>query len=183
MKTQWQLENFTGAGYDKGRSRWIQALWFGISALVVERLWCPSRMRIALLRLFGARIGTGVLIRHRVRVHLPWKLTIASNVWIGVDAWLLNLEPITIGSNVCISQAALLCTGSHLADSESFEFDNAPIVIEDGVWIAARSTVLRGVTIGTGAVVGATALVTQDVPPRARIVAPRGMMMTASGEK
>jgi putative colanic acid biosynthesis acetyltransferase WcaF len=172
--TRRQLASFTGEGYDKGQPLLTQALWFGVSALLVERLWCPSRVRVALLRLFGAQIGKRVLIRHGVRVHLPWKLTIADDVWIGVDAWLLNLEPITIGSNVCISQAALLCTGSHSAESESFEFDNAPIRIEDGVWVAARSTVLRGVTLGAGAVIGATALVTQDVPPGATVLAPRG---------
>ncbi|MCO4253146.1 DapH/DapD/GlmU-related protein [Pseudarthrobacter raffinosi] len=179
MATQWHLARFTGAGYDKGRPIWIQALWFGASALLIERLWCPSRVRVALLRLFGAQIGKGVLIRHGVRIHLPWKLTIADDVWIGVDAWLLNLEPITIGSNVCISQGALLCTGSHSSDSESFEFDNAPIHVEEGVWIAARSTVLRGVTVGTGAVIGATALVTQDVPAGARVLAPRGLTIKA----
>lgn len=182
LGTQRKLALFSGGGYEKGRPLWIQALWLCTSSLVVERIWCPSALRVKLLRLFGASIGQRVLIRQGVRIHWPWKLNIADDVWIGVDAWLLNLEPITIGSNVCISQAALLCTGSHLSDSESFEFDNAPIVINDGVWIAARSTVLRGVTIGTGAVIGATALVTRNVRPNARILAPRAVTIAAEEE-
>lgn len=181
--TQRKLALFSGRGYEKGRSSLIQALWLCTSSLVIERIWCPSALRIKLLRLFGASIGQRVLIRQGVRIHWPWKLTVGDDVWIGVDAWLLNLEPITIGSNVCVSQAALLCTGSHLSDSESFEFDNAPIVIHDGVWIAARSTVLRGVTIGAGAVIGATALVTRDVPPDTRVLAPRGVTVAAADDR
>lgn len=165
------LAGFTGAGYDKGRGILWQALWVATSSLAVERTWCPAKLRIIILRLFGAEIGRGVNIRQHVRVHWPWKLRVADDVWIGVDAWLLNLEPITIGSNVCISQGVFLCTGSHDHRSPTFEFDNAPIVIEDGVWVAARATVLRGVTIRKGALIGATALVSKDVPERAKMLA------------
>ena len=167
------LAKFTGTGYDKGRSLLTQALWAGASSILVERIWCTPRLRVGLLRFFGARIGDRVLIRHGVRIHWPWKLAIGDDVWIGVDAWLLNLEPITIESNVCISQAAMLCTGSHNAKDPAFEFDNAPIHVGEGVWIAARATVLRGVTIGRNSVVGATALVTQDVPNGVTVLAPR----------
>jgi putative colanic acid biosynthesis acetyltransferase WcaF len=162
------LAGFTGTGYDKGRGYLIQALWVAASSLLVERIWCPAKFRVSILRLFGASIGSGVLIRNGVRIHWPWKLSIGDNTWIGVDAWLLNLEPITVGSNVCISQQAFICTGSHLATSPTFEFDNAPVVIEDGAWIAARATVLRGVTVGKNALVGATSLVVKDVPENSK---------------
>lgn len=167
-----RLANFSGAGYDKGRSKLVQALWILTSTLVVERVWCPPALRVETLRIFGAKIGQRVLIRQGVRVHWPWKLAVGDDVWIGVDAWLLNLEPIEIGSDVCISQGAFLCTGSHDAKSPSFEFDNAPIRIQDGAWIAARATVLRGVSVGKGALVGATALVVNDVPDGGRALAP-----------
>lgn len=163
-QTMRDLSGFTGAGYDKGRTYFMQALWVAASSVLVERVWCPARLRVSILRFFGASIGSGVLIRNGVRIHWPWKLTIGDNTWIGVDAWLLNLEPITLGSNVCISQQAFICTGSHSATSPTFEFDNAPVVIEDGAWIAARATILRGVTVGKNAVVGATSLVVKDVP-------------------
>ena len=167
------LRGFTGAGYDKGAGTVTQALWLAVSGLVITRFWCPNSLRIKLLRAFGAKIGDGALIRHRVRIHWPWKLTVGSNTWIGEETWILNLEPVTIGDDVCVSQAVLLCTGSHDRWSPTFEFDNAPIVIADGAWIAARATVLRGVTIGENAVVGATALVTADVAPGATVLAPR----------
>lgn len=133
------------------------------------RWWLPSRVRVAVLRAFGAEIGKDVLIRHRVRVHWPWKLTVGDNSWIGEGAWLLNLEPVHIGSNVCISQDVLLCTGSHDRRSKTFEFDNGPIVIEDGAWVATRATILRGVRVRRNATVGASCTVSRDVPPDALI--------------
>ncbi|MFI5509961.1 DapH/DapD/GlmU-related protein [Mycobacterium sp. NPDC051804] len=165
------LSGFTGAGYDKGRSVLVQIAWLASSGMVVTRWWCPNRLRLAILRAFGAQIGKGTLIRHRVRVHWPWKLVVGENTWIGEGVWILNLEPVSIGDDVCISQEALLCTGSHQRRSPTFEFDNAPIRIGDGAWIAVRSTILRGVTVGEDAVVGATALVTSDVPPGALVLA------------
>ena len=161
-----------GRPYDKGRGFVAQALWVAVSTLVFTQVWCPNRLRIALLRWFGANVGEGVLIKHRVRVHWPWNLTIGDNSWVGTDAELYNLDHIIIGSDVCISQYAYICTGSHDPKSPSFEFDNGPIVLEDGVWVCARSTVLRGVTIGANSLVAATALVTRDVPPNSIVRPP-----------
>ena len=175
------LAAFTGAGYDKGRGVGWQVAWLLVSGLMTSRWWCPNRLRLALLRLFGAEIGDGVVFRHRVRVHWPWKLSIGDNTWIGEGVYILNLEPVTIGSDVCVSQEVFLCTGSHDADSPSFEYDNGPITLADGSWVCARATVLRGVTVGTGAVVGACALVTRDVAPRARVLAPRAVVQAPPG--
>jgi putative colanic acid biosynthesis acetyltransferase WcaF len=158
------LAAFKGVGYDVERGKIVQALWLLVSGTIFMRWWCPASVRVAILRAFGAEVGTKVLIRHRVRIHWPWKLTVRDNSWIGEGAWLLNLEPIHIGSNVCISQEVLLCTGSHDRRSPTFEFDNAAISVGDSSWVAARATVLRGVTIGAGAVVGAGVTVTTDVP-------------------
>lgn len=167
-----RLAGFTGAGYDRGRGLGWQLGWMIISGLVTERWWCPTQVRIAVLRAFGASIGSGVNLRHAVRIHWPWKLTIGDDSWIGERAWILNLEPVTLGTNVCISQDVLLCTGSHDHRSPTFEFDNAPIRVGDGAWIAARATVLRGVTVGADSVVGAAALVVSDVAPGTTVLAP-----------
>jgi putative colanic acid biosynthesis acetyltransferase WcaF len=150
------LRSFTGAGYDKGRSVLWQAAWFAMLNLVFMKWWLPPRLRPPLLRLFGASVGERVLIRHRVRVQWPWKLTIGDDCWIGEGAWLLNLEPITLANDVCVSQEAFLCTGSHRHDDPAFEFDNAPITVGRGAWITARSTVHRGVDVPAGEMVTAT---------------------------
>lgn len=169
---RFDLANFSGRNYDKGRSLAIQALWLAASWLVVMKWWCPAALRVLILRMFGAKIGDRVLIRHDVKVHWPWKLSIGHDSWIGQGAWLLNLEPIDIGSNSCISQEALICTGSHDRRSPTFEFDNAPIWIGSGVWVAARATILRGVRIGDNATIGACCLVSGNVAPGATVVAP-----------
>lgn len=166
-----RLRGFTGAGYAKGRPVVVQALWFAVLNMAFVKWWLPARLRPALLRAFGASVGDGVFIRHRVRVLWPWKLTIGDDCWIGEDAWLLNLEPITLGHDVCLSQGVFLCAGSHDRMSETFEYDNAPIVVEPEAWIATQATVLRGVTVGRGAVVGAKALVAHDVPAGALVTA------------
>jgi putative colanic acid biosynthesis acetyltransferase WcaF len=163
------LSGFTGAGYDKGRALPVQALWFAVLNLVFVKWWCPSKLRVLILRAFGARVGTGVLIRHRARVHWPWKLTVGDHVWIGEDVWMMNLEPIEIGANTCVSQGARLICGSHDRRSPTFEFDNGPIVLGEGVWVAAGCTVLRGAVIGNGAVLGAGAVVAGSVEPYALV--------------
>jgi putative colanic acid biosynthesis acetyltransferase WcaF len=149
-----------------------QVAWQVCQSLAFKPWWVPATFRASLLRAFGAHIGTGVLIRNDVTVHWPWKLSVGDHSWVGVGAWILNLEPVTIGSNTCISQSAFLCTGNHDRHSPTFEFDNGPIVIGDGVWVAARATVLRGVTVGDGAVIGACALVARDVAPAAMVASP-----------
>ena len=162
------LSSFTLAGYDKGRPRAVQAAWFAVLNLVFRCWWCPSSLRVALLRAFGADIAPGVLIRHGVRVLWPWKLRVGANSWIGEGAWLLNLEPVTIGANVCISQDAFLCTGSHDYGDRSFGYRNAPITVDDGAWVAARAIVLPGVSVGRDAVVSAGTVLAQDLPPLTR---------------
>jgi putative colanic acid biosynthesis acetyltransferase WcaF len=174
-RKHFSLAAFTGAGYDKGRPIWVQALWLFVSGTIVTRWWCPRAVRVAVLRAFGASIASGTVIRHNVKIHWPWKLAVGQDSWIGDGAWILNLEDVTIGRDTCISQGVLLCTGSHDQTSPSFEFDNAPIVVGNHVWIAARATVLRGVRIGDGATIGATALVTKDVAAGHTVLAPRGV--------
>ena len=171
---RFRLAALTGRGYDKDRPVAIQVLWMLVSRSVTMRWWCPNRLRTFILRRFGASIAPGVLIRHDVKIHWPWKLAVGAHSWIGEDSWLLNLEPISIGSDTCISQGVLLCTGSHDRKSPTFEFDNAPIWIGDSVWVAARATVLRAVRVHNGATIGATALVTRDVPVCATVVSGAG---------
>jgi putative colanic acid biosynthesis acetyltransferase WcaF len=167
-----------GRPYDKGRGFATQALWVAVSTLAFSQVWCPNRLRCAILRWFGAKIGEGVWIRHRVNVQWPWKLSIGDNSWIGTGTELYNIDNIVIGSDVAISQHAYLCTGSHDRRSPNFEFDNAPIVVENGVWLCARTTVLRGVTIGANSVVGATSLVSRDVPPDSIVQPPQPTIAT-----
>lgn len=165
------LAGFLGVGYDKGRPRLTQLLWLVVSRMIVMKWWCPSPVRLWILRMFGAEIGVGTLIRADVKIHWPWKLKVDAHTWIGEEVWILNLEPVTIGANTCVSQGVFICTGSHDRNSSTFEFDNAPITIGGSVWIATRATILRGVHIADGATIGAAALVTRDVATNETVLA------------
>jgi putative colanic acid biosynthesis acetyltransferase WcaF len=171
---RFSLRDFTGEGRDRGVPFLVFVLWLLVSRCLTMHWWCPNQLRVLVLRGFGARIGTGTLIRHSVKIDWPWKLEIGNDTWIGESTWIINAEPVVIGSNTCISQGVLLCSGSHDRFSPTLEFDNAPIVIGDSVWICTRATILRGVRVGDGVTIGATALVTGDVPEAATVLAPRG---------
>ena len=147
-----RLDLFENSDFSRGASRAVEAGWFVLSGLLVES-WLPgSGWRQTLLRAFGARIGSGVVIKPRVRVKFPWRLEVGDNVWIGERVWIDNLDRVTIGSNACISQGAYLCTGSHDWSKQSFDLITKPIHIGEGAWIAAHSVVAPGATIGEASV-------------------------------
>src|SRR5207244_13648791 len=125
----------------------------------------PSPLRCVLLRAFGAKIGRAVVIRANVNISFPWRLTIGDHVWIGEDVGILTLAPVTIESNVCISQRAYLCTGSHDFRREDFKLQVAPITVREGSWIAAACFIAPGIEIGSGAVVSAGTVVFSKCAP------------------
>jgi len=150
------LSSYSATSFDRGASKVREAIWLFVS-LILFRL-CPfslSPLKRVVLRAFGARVGTGVVIKPQVKITFPWKLTIGDQVWLGEECWLLNLERIVIGNNVSISQRAFLCTGSHDYKSSSFDLIVKPIRVEDGSWIGAGCWVGPGVTIGAHAVLTA----------------------------
>ncbi len=151
-----RLADFSGEGYDKGRGLGWQAAWFATSNLIFKKWWLPARLRPPILRAFGASVGDGCLIRQDVTIHWPWKLQLGDHVWVGVEAYLLNLEPIKVGSNVCISQRALVCTGNHDWNSPSLEFRNQPITICSGAWVGATAFVAPGSVVKENEVVKAS---------------------------
>lgn len=108
---------------------------------------------MAVLRLFGAKVGEGVVIRSRVNITFPWNLEIGDHVWLGDEVMILSLDSVKIGNNVCISQRAFLCTGSHDFRKESFDLIAKPISIEDGCWICAQAF------IGPGSIVPAETMI------------------------
>jgi putative colanic acid biosynthesis acetyltransferase WcaF len=154
-------------GFDRGRPVWIEALWYGCKCVLFLPAWpVPSALKIIILRLFGARVGKRVLIKPRVNIHFPWKLEIGDCTWIGEEAFILNFEPLKIGSHCCISQRAFLCAGNHDYREADMRFRNEPIAIGDGAWIGAQVFVGPGVTVGEEAVITAGSVVTRSQPPQ-----------------
>lgn len=154
------LAAYDNSWYDPGRGFVVRTIWYYVSLWIFESGWFPvSGAKAAILRCFGARIGTGLVIRPHVRIKYPWKLTVGDHCWIGQGVWIDNLEEVAVGNNVCISQSVYICTGSHNHRSPTFELLVKPIRIGDGAWLAARCTLLQGSVINSGAVVPACSIV------------------------
>ncbi len=153
MMQQTDLSIYNNSPFNPGGSALKRALWFYLNALFLKTSLIPSSgFRVFLLRLFGAKIGIGVTIKPGVNVKYPWHLTIGHHTWIGENVWIDCLVPVSIGSNVCISQGAVLLTGNHNYKKKSFDLITAVVVLQDGVWIGAGAIVNPGVIAASHAV-------------------------------
>lgn len=156
-----------GAGrgdYRPGKALVTQALWIGVEwAVVTNALQLSSTVRVCALRAFGAKIGSRVIVRPRLRVKYPWNLTVGDDCWIGEGVWIHNQAPVSIGNDAVVSQDTLITTGSHDI-AETMDLVIRPVRIEDGAWVAARCVVLQGSDIGADAVVAAGSVVQGILP-------------------
>jgi putative colanic acid biosynthesis acetyltransferase WcaF len=149
----------------RGRSALVVLTWQIVQATVFR--FSPRPMyawRRLLLRMFGAKIGTGMKIRPTARVEFPWRLEIGEYAWIGDDAYLYSLAPISVGAQSVISQRSYLCAAQHDYRRVDFAMVARPISVGSQVWLATDVFVAPGVTIGNGSVIGARSSVFCDIP-------------------
>jgi putative colanic acid biosynthesis acetyltransferase WcaF len=164
MKTDLTL--YSIAHYYPGKNSIIRLLWYFTNVLFfINPLNPVSALKVALLRLFGAKIGQGVNIKPSVNIKYPWLLEIGDHCWIGEKVWIDNLVQVTIGSNVCLSQGVMLLTGNHNYKKPSFDLIIGEVTLEDGVWIGAMSTVCPGITIHNHAILSVGSIATKDLEP------------------
>ncbi len=160
------LSTFDNSWYNPGRGFIVRTLWHFVNAVFLQSPLNPSSgLKTAVLRLFGARIGRGVVLKPSINVKYPWNLVIGDYSWIGEHAWLDSLAPITIGSNVCVSQGVYFCTGNHDWTDPAFGLIVKPIIIEDGGWVGTRATVLPGVTVKSHSIAAAGSVIAKDTEP------------------
>ena len=160
-----ELDKFSNDDFDRGRSRLVEICWRILEGLFFNS-WLPgSGWRVGLLRLFGAKMGQGIVIKPHVRVKFPWKLKIGDNSWIGESSWIDNLAEVSIGRNCCISQGAYLCTGSHRWDKDSFDLETKPILIRDQCCIGAQAKIAPGVVMEEGAVLTLGSVALKNLAP------------------
>ena len=168
MPNKTDLSSYNNAWYQPeiGASKVKQVVWYFINCLFFINPLNPSMaLKKFLLRLFGARVGKNVWIKPAVNIKYPWKLSIGDHSWIGEAVWIDNLAPVTIGSHVCISQGAMLLTGNHNYKKISFDLMIGGIVLEDGVWIGAKSLVGPGVVCRSHAVLSAYSVTHKNLEP------------------
>lgn len=139
------LSCYDNSWYHPGRGALVRSLWFLFNALfLINPLNPSSGIKVRLLRLFGARIARGVVIKPGVNVKYPWNLEVGAHSWIGEKVWLDSLAPIKIGAHCCLSQGVVIMTGNHNYKQPSFDLLVKEVVLEDGVWLGAGSMLAPG---------------------------------------
>jgi putative colanic acid biosynthesis acetyltransferase WcaF len=156
------LSKFDNSWYNPGNAV-KRIVWYfkNIFILKTSFPW-PNGLKIFTLKFFGAKIGKNVLIKPNVNIKYPWFLEIGDNTWIGEGVWIDNLGKVKIGSNVCLSQGALLLCGNHNYKKESFNLLVGDITLEDGVWVGAKSVVCPGVTMKSHSILSVGSVLTKD---------------------
>jgi putative colanic acid biosynthesis acetyltransferase WcaF len=161
------LSKTTNGDYDPGRGLVVRALWLLCEAVVMLNPVVTSYpLKTRLLRLFGARVGRGLVIKPVVHIKYPWRLDVGDNVWLGERAWIDNFVTVRLGSNVCVSQGAYLCTGNHDWSQPGMPLMVAPITVCDGAWVGAFARVAPGVTVGEEAILTLGSVLTVDADAR-----------------
>jgi len=157
------LASYNNSRYQPG-SRIKRFLWYFVNEFFFKNSLIPvSGLKVFWLRVFGAKVGTGVIIKPNVNIKYPWKLSIADHCWIGEAVWIDNLDEVIIASNVCLSQGAFLLCGNHNYKLKSFDLIVSPIVLKEGAWIGAKSIVGPGVTVFEHAILSVGSTTTSNL--------------------
>ncbi len=158
------------------RMRLIVCQWL-VSLLPVYAL---STVRASLYRrLAGFTIGPLVGIHGKIRVMgcgegFRGRLKVGRGSVLGCNLTVYLDDEVSIGEQVSFSPEVRIITASHLIGPPSRRMNptyfSRPVVVEDGAWICYGATLMPGVTIGRGAVVGAHSVVQQDVAANTFVV-------------
>ncbi len=160
------LSVYNNAWYSPRAGAVKRLLWYVANAVfLINPLNPASSLKVALLRLFGAKVGQGVTIKPSVNIKYPWLLTIGNHVWIGEGVWIDNLAQVSIGNHVCLSQGAMLLTGNHNYKKATFDLIIGKIVLEEGAWIGAKAVVCPGVTCRSHSVLAVGSVAVKDLDP------------------
>ncbi|MBF9253829.1 colanic acid biosynthesis acetyltransferase WcaF [Pontibacter sp. 172403-2] len=160
------LNSYNNSWYQPGGSAIRRMLWYFINVLFFLNPLNPfSTFKVWLLKLFGAQVGAGVIVKPGVNIKYPWLLQLGSHCWIGENVWIDNLVLVSIGAHVTLSQGAMLLTGSHDYKKTSFDLVVGEIRIAEGAWIGAKAIVCPGVSCGTHSVLAAGSVATSDLAP------------------
>jgi putative colanic acid biosynthesis acetyltransferase WcaF len=141
-------------------------LWFLCNNLFLNSyLLIPVSFKVRILRIFGAKIGKNVMIKHKINIKYPWNIEIGNNVWLGEEVWIDSLGIVKIGDNACISQGAMLLSGNHDYKKVTFDLIIKDIIIEDGVWIGAKSVVCGGIICHSHSVLVVNSVANKNLEP------------------
>ncbi len=157
------LSRYDNSWYQPG-GFFKRMIWYLVNILFfLNRLSLSSRFKVYLLRLFGAKVGQGVVIKPAVNIKYPWNLQIGDHVWVGEKVWIDNLADVKVGDNCCISQGAMLLCGNHNYKRTTFDLLVRQIHLEDGVWIGAQAIVCPGVVARSHSILTVGSVAVQEL--------------------
>jgi len=152
--------------FEKGINRLFNILLeFEVFLLHLVGFLPSHHLRRFFYRLAGIKIGKGSTIHMGARFYDPRNIKIGEDSIIGEGVVLDGRDKLIIGNHVDIASEVIIYNSEHDINDPFFLAKNAPVIIEDYVFIGPRAIILPGVKIGKGAVVAAGAVVTKDVPP------------------
>jgi acetyltransferase-like isoleucine patch superfamily enzyme len=126
------------------------------------------RLKSAIWRAAGVDICSTARLVSSVRIWTSGPVTIGSDAFLGHEVLIVGGDaPVRIGASCDLAPRVLLVTGTHLdggAERAAGPGLSLPISIGTGAWIGAATTVLGGVSIGKGTVIGAGSLVKKSIP-------------------
>ena len=142
--------------YQHTRGVTIRLIWIVVSRVFfLTRFPWPSTMKSVILRLFGANVGEGLVIKPNVNIKYPWNLSAGDHTWIGESVWIDSLGKVQLGKNVCLSQGCMIETGNHDWQDPAFGLIVEDVFVEDGAWVGAKSVLLPGARLASHCVLAA----------------------------
>lgn len=160
------LSSYNNSWYNPGAGKIKILIWYFVNVVFFINPLNPlSGLKVFLLRLFGAKVGKGVVIKPNVNIKYPWILEIGDYTWIGERVWIDNLAPVKIGKNCCLSQGSMLLCGNHNYKKTTFDLIVKGIILEDGAWVGAMSVVCPGVTLKSHAILTVQSVATETLEP------------------
>lgn len=142
----------------------ITVAWFITKTIFIQsNLLIPMALKKIILKTFGAKIGNNVVIKNGINIKFPWNLEVGNNVWLGEGIWIENQGKVKIHDNVCLSQGAMLLSGNHDYKKPTFDLIVRDIILEEGVWIGAKSVVCGGVTCHSHAVLSVNSVASKSL--------------------
>lgn len=133
-----------------------------------------TKIYILKVRCTTKKCGSNVYFARDAVFNRPENIIIEDNVWIGGNCQLNGGGGIQIGQGTIFAHDVQILTQNHNYNSADLRFlpydernISKPVIIGQYVWIGARATILPGVSIGEGVVIGACSVVTKDIPPYA----------------
>jgi len=164
MKTD--LSKYDNSTYRSGANKIKEILWYFTNVIFFKNSFNPFNfIKIFLLKLFGAKVGKNTIIKPSVNIKYPWRLKLGNYVWVGENVWIDNLADVEIGDNCCISQGSMLLCGNHNYKKETFDLITGKIILEDGVWIGAKSIVCPNVICQSHSVLTVNSVATKNMEP------------------